>query len=306
MTEDSSQQSHPVGGVVGYPAAADGERARAGGVADTGSTGTAGQSAAAEHDQQVAAAAARRVRALLAGFTQLGDRVSGLAADIQTVAARHTHLAAAVSEDLAPKVDALQQLVTEELGQLRGDVDTLLADRRSEDNTVNPPVDWTALTAGQAAEQWPILAAWIGEVLVPWCEWTRNELPDCWALHRPVVVELSWLRTTHVAAYLPKAPAHLAAEWHTRWRPASLTGIKELTKECQPTKHNPRNGQTLTLPSSREPGENLGAPATRSQPALPRYWWGFYVHAYHADLAHRRARAAAEELDWSPVTAGGG
>jgi hypothetical protein len=38
-------------------------------------------------------------------------------------------------------------------------------------------------------------------VLVPWYELTRDELPDCWALHAPVVVELSWLRTTYVQAY---------------------------------------------------------------------------------------------------------
>jgi hypothetical protein len=273
---------------------------------DIGSTGTAGQSADAEHDRQVAAAAARRVRALLEGFTQLSDRVTKLAADIETVAARHTELAAAVSEELGPRLQDLSQVLAEEAGGLRRDVDALLDDRREQDKTRNRPLDWAGLTEQQAAAQWPILARWIGEVLVPWYELTRDELPDCWALHAPVVVELSWLRITYVQAYHPRSPTHLAGEWQVRWRPAALARIKELTKECQPTKHNPRNGQTLTLPSSGEPGENPGAPATRSQPALPRYWWGFYVHAYHADLAHRRARATAEELDWSPVTPGGG
>ena len=37
-----------------------------------------------------------------------------------------------------------------------------------------------------------LLARWVGETLVPRYELTRNELPDCWALHPPVVAELSW------------------------------------------------------------------------------------------------------------------
>jgi hypothetical protein len=47
----------------------------------------------------------------------------------------------------------------------------------------NAPVNWPALTAEQAREQWPILAQWIAEVLVPWYEITRDELPDCRPLH---------------------------------------------------------------------------------------------------------------------------
>jgi hypothetical protein len=99
-----------------------------------------------------------------------------------------------VSEDLAPWVKALQQLVTEEFGRLRSEIDVLLAERQEQNKTKNPPVDWAALSEEQAAEQWPILARWVGETLVPRYELTRNELPDCWALHPPVVAELSWLR----------------------------------------------------------------------------------------------------------------
>ena len=67
-------------------------------------------------------------------------------------------------------------------------------------------MDWAGLTEEQAKAQWPILARWVGEVLVPWHELTRDDLPDCWALHRPVVVELSWLRSTYVQAYHPRSP----------------------------------------------------------------------------------------------------
>ena len=49
----------------------------------------------------------------------------------QQTSTRHTDLAAAVSEDLAPRVGALQQVVTERVGRLRGDVDVLLTERKS-------------------------------------------------------------------------------------------------------------------------------------------------------------------------------
>ena len=135
-------------------------------------------------------------------------------------------------------------MLTEELGQLRGDVDVLLTERKERDKTKNAPVDWAALTEEQAAVQWPILARWVGEVLVPRYELTRDELPDCWALHPPVVAELSWLRTAYVQAYLTRSPPQLSADWHTRWRPAVLTRIRELIKpdECAPGKHAPRRG----------------------------------------------------------------
>ena len=92
--------------------------------------------------------------------------------------------------------------------------------------------------------QWPILARWVGEVLVPRYELTRDDLPDCWALHPPVVAELSWLRTAYVQAYLTKSPPQLSADWHTRWRPAVLIRIRELIKpdECPPGKHAPKRG----------------------------------------------------------------
>ena len=135
-----------------------------------------------------------------------------------------------MSEDLAPRVSGLKQVVTEELGQLRGDVDVLLTERKEREKTKNAPVDWAALTAEQAAVQWPVLARWVGEVLVPRYELTRDELPDCWALHPPVVAELSWLRTAYVQAYLSRSPPQLAADWHTRWRPAVLTRIRDLVK----------------------------------------------------------------------------
>ena len=91
--------------------------------------------------------------------------------------------------------------MTAEFGRLRGEVDVLLSDCQEQEKTKNSPVDWASLSEEPAAEQWPILARWIGEILVPRYEATRNELSDCWPLHPLVVAELSWLRTAHVQAY---------------------------------------------------------------------------------------------------------
>jgi hypothetical protein len=117
---------------------------------------------------------ARRIRELRPTTGRLIEQVAAVAAQLATVAEqlnqtkrRHTDLAAAVSEDLAPRVSALQQLVTDEFGRLRGEVDVLLSERGEQDKPNNPPVDWAGLSAEQAAAQWPILARWVGDVLVP-------------------------------------------------------------------------------------------------------------------------------------------
>jgi hypothetical protein len=189
---------------------------------------------------------ARRIRELRATTGRLIEQVATVAAQLATVTERRkqTDLAAAVSEDLAPRVNALQQLMTDEFGRLRGEVEVLLSERQELEKPKNPPVDWASLSEEQAAEQWPILARWVGEILVPRYELTRNELPDCWALHPPVVAELSWLRAAYVQAHLTRSPPQLGADWHTRWRPAVMARIRELIKpdECSPGKHSPRRG----------------------------------------------------------------
>ena len=269
-----------------------------------GAPGDPSASATARQAADEAVVNARRIRELRAMTGQLGEQVAATTTQLDAVAEqlkqtgrRHTDLAATVSEDLAPRVNALQQLVTEEFRRLRGDIDVLPSERQEQNKTKNPPVDWAALTEEQAAEQWPILARWIGETLVPRYELTRDELPDCWALHPPVVAELSWLRTAYVQAYLTGSPPQPGADWHTRWRPAVLTRIRELIKpdECSPGKHAPRRGSAPI---------QLGAPngaLPRTQLAEPTCWWPFYDRAVHLDLAIRRARAGAGELNWSPL-----
>ena len=263
---------------------------------------------AARPDDAESLVTARRIRELRATTGRLIEQVAAVAARLATVAEqltqtsrRLTDLAAAVSEDLAPRVSALQQLVTDEFGRLRGEVDVPLSERQNlsergeQDKLTNPPVDWAGLSAEQAAAQWPILARWVGRVLVPRYQLTRDDLPDCWALHPPVVTELSWLRTSYVQAYLTRSPPQLAADWHTRWRPAVLTRIRELIKpdECSPGKHAPRRGTPIDLAA-----KNGALP--RTQLAEPPHWWPFYDRAFHLDLALRRARAAAGEPTTGP------
>ena len=179
-----------------------------------------------------------------------------------------------------------------------GAVDVLLSEHQEREKAKNPPVDWASLSEEQAAEQWPVLARWIAEILVPRYQATRNELPDCWALHPPVVAELSWLRTAYVQAYLTRSPPQLAADWHTRWRPAVMTRIQELIKpdQCSPGRHAPQRGTPFDM------GLSNGV-LPRTQLAEPPCWWPSYDRAYRLDLAIRRARAAAGELNWSPVPA---
>ena len=120
------------------------------------------------HDDAETLVGARRIRELRATTGRLVEKVATVAAQLDTVAEQlkqtgrqHTDLAAAVSEDLAPRVSALQQLVTDEVGRLRGEVDVLLSEHEEREKAKNPPVDWASLSVEQAAEQWPILARWI-------------------------------------------------------------------------------------------------------------------------------------------------
>src|SRR5690349_20455488 len=82
------------------------------------------------------------------GFREVRMTTERLAAQVATITTQlahigraHTDLAGAVSEDLAPRVDALQQLVTEEFGRLRGEVDVLLSERQEREKARNPPIN---------------------------------------------------------------------------------------------------------------------------------------------------------------------
>jgi hypothetical protein len=125
-----------------------------------------------------------------------------------------------------------QQLadVQAELGVLRGEVTRLHA---SKHEVTVVPVNWPTLSTQDAEAVWEVLGRWVQEVLGDWCEVTRDQLPDCWALHRPALMQVSWLWTSHIEAYQPHSRAHAAAEWHTRWLDAALEKIKRVIPASQ-------------------------------------------------------------------------
>ncbi|WP_103383426.1 hypothetical protein [Pseudonocardia dioxanivorans] len=243
------------------------------------------------------AAALAEMRRLRDEVAQLRTAVAGgegsgeLRALVQDLAARHTELASAVSEGLAPELGALRQFTTEELARQRQQLNEVLQALSRERN---PPVDWPQLTAAQARHQWAVLARWIAEVLVPWYEVTREELPDCWALHRPVVIELSWLRSAHVQAYAPTSPPHVAGEWHQRWRPGVIARLAQVIDRrlCRPGEHLVPQGESRGgQPVPPRSGERLIPPS--QQLAEARHWQENYVAAVQADLQWRTQQEEA-------------
>lgn len=221
-----------------------------------------------------------------------GAEVTALAAQLRRVSDRveqlhtmHTDLAASVSEQLGPDLAQLREQVATLDQQLQDVLDVLERERRT------APVHWPSLTADQARHEWALLAGWVEEILVPWYGVTRGELPDCWALHRTAVVELSWWRGTYVQAYQPRSPATLPAEWHDRWRRVALANIRAAIPErqCAPGRHQTSEEElrARTPPAPREQG---AAGSYRQQLAERVHWNDFYGQAVAADLRWRQTR----------------
>lgn len=167
-------------------------------------------------------------------------------------------------------------------------------------------VDWPSLSADDAAAEWQALGDWVARVLGPFYELTRSQLPDCWPLHRPVVLELVWLRRAYVAAHRPDALASAAADWHTRWRREALANIAAVISErwCRPGEHwvdRAASGRRTTGPAQpapeRVPGQRPGpedtAIGTQGEITSPQHWGPAFRTASGEDLAWRRQRDAA-------------
>jgi hypothetical protein len=232
--------------------------------------------------------------------------VSELAGEIRAARADVARLAVLVAENadllaqVLPRVAGLDDAVAE----LGGRVDAL-AENAAETGVA--PVNWPALTAEQAAAEWAALAEWVATVLGPFYEITRAELPDCWARHRPAVLELVWLRRAYLAAHAPDAAAIAAAEWHTRWRRDALANIATIIPKrwCRPGEHyvhehDRPHGSQIGQPVERyhhTPGQRPDPADLRvgadGEITDPRYWEPGYRAAAEADLAWRRARDAA-------------
>lgn len=224
-----------------------------------------------------------------------------LADRVERFTTLHTDLAATVSERLTPDVEDLKTLVD----MLRQDTAEQLAIHQAQLRQImagvpeqaNPPVNWPALNSADAALEWEKLGDWIAEVFVPWYRITRTQLPDCWALHPEALLELSWLRSAHVDAYLPTAAPDRAATWHTRWRPAVLLRLREVAPEssCPPGEHLLTEEQRARRDEHGPPDDDSvyaasgRAPLPHEQLAERYHWQRFYEHAVAADLAWRAA-----------------
>ncbi|MFR9802553.1 hypothetical protein ACL02T_09655 [Pseudonocardia sp. RS010] len=233
----------------------------------------------------------RRMRDRLAELTETVAGLHGLPGRVDHYTELHQQLAATVSEDLAPGLAALREFTNAELARQDAQLEEVLAELRRERNS---PVDWPALTEAQAREQWPVLGRWIAEIFVPWYEITRDELPDCWPLHRPALVELSWLRSAHVQAYLRSSPPSVAGEWHQRWRPGVVERLHAVIDRtlCGPGFHRlPEGERAAPAPPPLAPGGRVPLPPGR-QLALPQHWQANYDRAVGEDLARRRQREA--------------
>lgn len=220
--------------------------------------------------------------ALAAHLRRLSDRV-------ERMASMHANLADAVSGQMVPQLVELRHDSAERFALHATQIQQLLD---AVETRKTKPVPWPALSAAQADTEWDALATWIDEVLVAWYELTRQDLPDCWALHRPAVVELSWLHSAHQEAYRPGAAAHEAADWHTRWRTAALTRVREIiplrgVRSCGPGEH-----LTNELERSHRKLEDLATPGTlpSEQLAERRHWDSFFRQAKAADLSWRSDR----------------
>lgn len=221
-----------------------------------------------------------------------------------------------------PRLDGLSERVAELAGRL---------DTRSGANTGGPsagedaivPVPWPALTAEHAEVEWNRLGEWVATVLGPWYQVTRGQVPDCWALHRPVLLQLSWLHQAYVAAHTgPGASATAAAEWHVRWLPSALDAIAHAApyarvkfdyegggpweRACHPGFHlDERPGQDRKEAKAR-PARRYEAPddyARMDRPASMqptvdlvhdpiefRFWGEFWRQAMRTDVEARRHR----------------
>jgi hypothetical protein len=233
----------------------------------------------------------------------LGQRIDGV-----------RHAASSTVMQLQPQLTDVQA----ELGLLRGEVTGL---RTSQPQITTVPVNWPTLPTVAAEAAWEALGQWVQEVLGGWCEVTRDQLPDCWALHRPALMQVSWLWTSHTEAYQPHSRSHAAAEWNTRWLDAALDKIKKVipASQCRPLadqpgqhlvhgldaqQHHDRKlrqhasyalySDTTSTPDPRRPDltpPRAGVISSPGQQTIHKeFWQPYFEQAMQTDLAARRRR----------------
>jgi hypothetical protein len=206
--------------------------------------------------------------ALAAHLRRMADRVEDLdtrcdqLAEIltATVLPRLTSVATDTAAQLAEHSEQVQQLL-----------ETLTKRRTVE------PLNWPVMNIDQAAVAWTNLAGWIA---------------DCWALHRPAVVQLSWLHLTHHDAHQPGAGPRSTADWHTRWLPAALRAVREAiprrgSRTCGPGQHLITDIDRLRQQPVRPVPTAAPSPPPSDQLAERQHWQTYYDAAVTADLSTR-------------------
>lgn len=107
--------------------------------------------------------------------------------------------------------------------------------------------DWSSMDKVKARRAWATLDGWVTHILVPWYDRVgedqeikskklggqgasnkpRLRVPPCWAWHRDVVVELSWLCQDWIGLYrLQQGSPAKAGDWHSRYLPGALHRIR--------------------------------------------------------------------------------
>ena len=236
-------------------------------------------------------------------------------ADARAAADRHAaDVLASARRDAAALVGNLRREMTDAVADQLRVIDTTLHEHHATLQRVlarvgrnqNVPVAWHSLNTVQAAGEWSRLAEWLDDVFVPWIEITRGELPDCWALHRTAVIQLSWLRTTQLQAYSHNADPTLAAEWNVRWAPAALNKIRiAITDDlCRPGEHmitteesNRRRRAAAEVQAQSGALTRAGGTSVelaRRQLATREHWDRFFVEARDRDLRLRRERDVSD------------
>lgn len=225
------------------------------------------------------------------------ELLARLAAQVRTAHTTTERRLAVLDANVAESADLLAQA----LPRIDTALDQLAALGERLDDAPLAPISWPTLTVDEAATVWAQLADWIEGVLVGWYGITRTQLPDCWALHRPAVLELTWLHATYLEAHTPGARAPLAADWHTRWRPAALAAIADATdltpgavaSGCRPGHHHDPTGplpdHLFTAPPD-EPGDGRHAEGRERLPARRECWQANYLTAVRFDRDWRERR----------------
>ena len=129
--------------------------------------------------------------------------------------------------------------VTEQLRQLREDVDLLLLTRTgSNQRAAGPDTSWQAMPADRAAGAWTALIEWVDELVDRYA--LDETIPACWYAHGAMVEELHALHAAWLAAYTGRTTQSPdRAIWHELLA-RTLTRIREWDRHgCTGGTHRP-------------------------------------------------------------------